>query len=202
MKLIAFRRLPDRPITIPPTVDLIADSAIVTAGRPLFLPDFTDKWEARLWFAVRIGRLGKDVAPKFAMRYIDAYTLAVRLRPIFSAAVEGGVDGLFDNCVALGEWQPVADGRIPDLTVAFEQLSCRLDACQTGAAEALAVVSKYATVKTGDIILPCQLPDAIAVNPGRDIKATILIDGTDDTDKTSTDKTTTGPIPILTTRIR
>lgn len=190
MKLIAFRRLPDRPTTIPPAVDLVADSAIVTARRPLFLPDFTDKWEARLWFAVRVGRLGKDIAPKFAMRYLDAFTLAVRLRPIFSDGTEGGVDGLFDNCVALGEWIPITNGTIPDMTVNFEQMTCCLDACKTGADEALAVVSKYATIKTGDIILPCRLPDAIAVNPGRDITATILTDGA------------TNPDPILATRIR
>lgn len=178
MKVVAFRRTPADAVSIPPAVDIIADSAVVTAGRPLFLPDFADVWEARLCIALRIGRLGKDVAEKFARRYIDGITLALRLVPAGPDNAPHSVGGLFDNCLALGQWIPLsADGEEDilgrTLTVTCGEASATLTPGMLRAAATVSAVTLYATVKTGDIVLPCRLPVAFPVSAGMDVTATL-----------------------------
>ena len=47
MKAIAVLRHPSDCVETAPRMQLIADSAMVGAGRPLFLPDFPQSWRAR-----------------------------------------------------------------------------------------------------------------------------------------------------------
>lgn len=178
MKTVAFRRTPADAVSVPPAVDLIADSAVVTAGRPLFLPDFSEAWEARLYIALRIGRLGKDVAEKFAARYIDGITLALRLVPAGYDDAPHSVAGLFDNCLALGQWIPLsADDKenllVQTLTVTCGEMSATVTPGMLRAAETVAAVTLYATVKTGDVVLPCRLPVAFPASAGMDVTATL-----------------------------
>ena len=52
------------------TTYLMADSAILYTGRPFFIPDFAQRFEAAPSIVVRTGRLGKAVAPKFALHAV------------------------------------------------------------------------------------------------------------------------------------
>ncbi len=61
----------------PPVWTLISQAAILQGGNPFFVPDFASKFEARTALAIKIGRLGKGIAPRFAHRYIDSAAPAV-----------------------------------------------------------------------------------------------------------------------------
>ena len=63
---------------------LMADSSILYTGRPFFVPDFAQEFVATPTIVVRMNRLGKCVAPKFAHRYWDAL-LPASLCVLFTA---------------------------------------------------------------------------------------------------------------------
>lgn len=162
-----------------PAVTLVADSALVMPGRPVFLPDFAERWRADIYLAARISRLGKGFAPKFASRYYDAVTLAMRLVPedadvlLASRGMSAGLDGLFDGAVTLGRFQPselVVSGMTVSVdgnqTVRLEDAARRLD-------EAVSEVSRMSTLKTGDLIMTCGFTVSDAVKIGDVVTATL-----------------------------
>lgn len=180
MKIIAFDRQPDGAFITPPAVELIADSAIVLPPHPLFLPDFDAEWEARISPAYRIGRLGKSIALKFAPRYIDGYTLALRLVPLGvdrdlrSAGLPRGVEGLFDSAVTLGRWTEIADGTVPaEFEISWGERKVSIEDHFDAACRALESVSRYATVKTGDVICPSWIASGMEPAVGSEIVAAV-----------------------------
>lgn len=111
-------------------IHIIPDSAIGRDSQPWFLPDFGSNWHGYEAVAVRISRLGKGILPKFADRYVDAYTT------LWVAEADDchGIDYM-DGRVMTGKWLPIE--------------SC--DSLQPLLAQ-LVEASKYATLKNGDII--------------------------------------------------
>lgn len=172
MKAIALRRSPVDPVAPDTRMQLIADSAIVGAGRPLFLPDFAPSWSGRIGVSCRISRLGKDIAPRFADRYADAYCLCLHLIPK-GIDVTDARGGLFDNCLALGPWRQLPDGGT--IEVAGVDFLQALDLGDVDFRGAIAAVSRYATLKTGDIIVAAFIHDVADVNAGDDI--CVRVDG-------------------------
>lgn len=168
MKVVAFYHRQDTAIQLPPGVELIADSAIVWPGHPLFLPDFDDAWVGKVMLAFRISRLGKGVAVKFAPRYFDAMTLAMLPQSVAlteELAKEGrptGLCGCFDGAVAMGKWIPLpaADGPV---TIDVDGTSDVVEQPLKWACEAIAALSHYATLKTGDILMPVALVPQVAL---------------------------------------
>ncbi|MBR1712952.1 MAG: fumarylacetoacetate hydrolase family protein [Alloprevotella sp.] len=93
----------------------VPDTALLTRGRPLFLPEWAEPCAVQAHLAVRICRLGKGIPARFAHRYYDAVTVAT----VFTATElleklrKEGLPWLlaksFDGAVALGEFQPKED---------------------------------------------------------------------------------------------
>lgn len=180
MKIIAFDRHADSPFILPPAVELIADSAVVTPPHPLFLPDFDTEWEGRICPAYRIGRLGKTVDARFAPRYIDAYGLVLRLIPagtdkaLRAAGMPAGLDGMFDSALYTGAWLPTegVDMSAP-LAVSCAGVDSVINNHFEAACKAVECVTRYATVKTGDIIIPSWMPVCVVPRPGVTIEGSI-----------------------------
>lgn len=194
MKIIAYKRGLEDPVTIPPVIDVIPDSAITVANRPLFLPDFSREWTGIVCPAFRISRLGKEISRKFACRYYDAVTLALRIHPADMA--RGAIESVFDSCVTLGEWLPLADlkptasdrfGEVgksagvndadkeggAQMVVEYDGLSLPISPRQLDIDGAIESISHYATLKTGDIILPCVLPAVFPLKADTPVTATL-----------------------------
>lgn len=160
MKVVMFRHAGDLSQGVPPGIELYADSAIVLPGHPLFLPDFDTAWTARIALAFRISRLGKGVSERFARRYYDACTLA--LLPESRALGESlgrsgspmGLCGCYDGAVAVGKWLtlPVADMPV---VIRAGNAEVTVEQPLTAADRAIASLSHYSTIKTGDIVIPC-----------------------------------------------
>lgn len=172
MKAIAVLRCPGDSVGTSPSMQLIADSAIVGAGRPLFLPDFAPSWRARVGLAFKISRLGKDIAPRFVGRYVDAFCACVQMVPEGMEGDEAS-GGLFDNCMALGAWRGLPDGDVIEVGIGDSLHRVRVD--EIAMPQAVAAVSRYATLKTGDVIVAAFLPGFVDVAAGDDLA--VYIDG-------------------------
>lgn len=110
------------------TVRVVADSAIGRNSQPWFLPDVGTNWRYRLCPAVKIARLGKNIRPQYASRYVAEQTL------LWVADADGCCDlDFMDGAVVAGKWLPAEP-----LSGPWPELIARL--------------SRLATLKNGDII--------------------------------------------------
>lgn len=173
---LASADVPD-PSAVPAA--LIADSAAVRPSTPLFVPDFaTEGWTLRLFPAVTIGRLGKSIAPRFAPRYRSGWRMAARLMPLSSDPSDAlqAVCAAFDGAVALGpelqEW-PLGpfDVRLTHPSLEGGCADIRIDPADLHIDETIALASRFMTLKTGDLILPCHLPVEVAPTVGTRLTA-------------------------------
>ena len=166
MNYAAHNKELDGTLSIPeePVIFSKADSALLKDGKPFFIPDFTEQCEYETELVVRICRLGKSIAPRFAYRYYDAVTVGIDftardMQRRFRA--EGRPWELckgFDGSAVVGTFVPVEEW--PDI----QRLSFRLDingqTVQSGCSadmiftvdELVAYVSRYYTLKMGDLI--------------------------------------------------
>lgn len=178
MKAIAFHHRHNTALLLPPAVDLIPDSAITLPNRPLFLPDFDFEWMASFYLAVRISRLGKGIASRFADRYFDAATLAMKLLPVtlMQDLSHPGrsldVTNLFDGALSIGSWIPLPQ---PGTSLAITVNGACSDVAGfiESARVAVEAISRFTTLKQGDIILPLLLDPQIAIRTGLTVTASI-----------------------------
>lgn len=115
---------------------LIPDSALTRCRDPFFVPD-DRPWKAMVLRGVRIDRLGKGIAARFAANYYNECMTAVH--PYATGAPDGmaacwGRDG----ALVVSDTVPVSD--IPD------SVRERIDGL-------IAYFSESATLKTGDLVL-------------------------------------------------
>lgn len=129
---------------------VIPDSAIGRTSQPWFVPDFGSGWRARRALAVRVGRLGKCIAPAYFSRYIDAMTLL--WVPESDAHPECA--DFMDSAVVCGKW-------------------CDPDKDADRLAELLSTVSRHATLKTGDIVAMTLEGEPEAIVPDTHVSADI-----------------------------
>lgn len=60
-----------------PVIFTKADSALLKAHKPFFVPDFMGRIDYETELVVRICRLGKTIPERFAHRYYDAVTVGI-----------------------------------------------------------------------------------------------------------------------------
>ena len=125
-------------------ITVIADSAIGRDVQPLFLPP--GPWVGALAWACRIGRLGKSVAPKFAIRYADAIAPALLTTPPSPVPAWAAIA---DCALIPGAWQPLAADYEPEPASGNLPAQPSVDEI----CHAVADITRLATVKTGDIIV-------------------------------------------------
>lgn len=64
-------------VNMEPVIFMKPDSAILKDGKPFFIPDFSNEIHYETELVVRINRLGKNIASRFADRYYDAVTVGI-----------------------------------------------------------------------------------------------------------------------------
>ena len=135
-----------------PKIALIADSAIRPDNRPLFLPE--GEWICELRLAVRVDRLGKFVAKKFASRYYESCSIVNYLRPIDDEAFFGLIDdavvqGCRLNLPADGEHMLDIQSDVKTnspMTISRDEIDYYIER-----------LSENVTFKTGDLLLLPQV---------------------------------------------
>lgn len=156
-----------------PRCYLMADSSILYSGRPFFLPDFAQHYVATPTIIVRMGRLGKCIAPKFAHRYWDAFTAGFTVHAQHSDDDRlEALDRAFDGAAIVGDWVmasdvddakgTVVDVRLDDTTqarYAIADMKSSLD-------DLLAAVSTRCSIKMGDLVFTGDMGEGSILKPG------------------------------------
>ncbi len=148
-----------------PVIFLKPDSAILKDGKPFFLPDFSNEVHYETEVVVRICRLGKCIAPRFAHRYYDAVTVGIDFtardmqRRIREVGNPWELCKGFDGSAAIGNFVPLAEvgGDVQRLNFHLDidgktvQQGCTADMlfCVD---DIIAYVSRFMTLKIGDLL--------------------------------------------------
>ena len=126
---------------------LKGDSCLLNGRKPFFMPDWSQEIGVTNCIILRVSRLGKEIASKFASRYYDAVApgadfIAMDIAREAKAAGTPWTKALaFDYSLAIGEYVPVSDEGI---AVSGEWLM--------SPEEAIAAASKVMTIRQGDLI--------------------------------------------------
>jgi len=168
------------PSPLPMPVSIATDSALVRPGMPMFLPDFTRGWQLHIYPYIVTDHLGKSIPARFAHRYYKGIGLAARLLPPAESGSRrsflNALTSNFDGAIAPGIPDvPAYDpGDAPTLTIRAnggEPLT--LDHATLHADESIALISRYMTLKTGDMILLCDTGITVPAEPDTTLDATL-----------------------------
>ncbi len=147
-----------------PVIFTKADSSLLKDSKPFFLPDDMGRIDYEAELVVRICRLGKAIPARFAHRYYDAVTVGVDFtaRELQQKLRDNGMPWElckgFDGAATIGNWVGV------DLFRDVQALHFHLDingkTVQEGCTsdmlfkidEIIEYISKYFTLKTGDLL--------------------------------------------------
>lgn len=147
-----------------PVIFTKADSSLLKDGKPFFVPDDMGRIDYETEIVVRICRLGKAIPARFAHRYYDAVTVGIDFtaRELQAKLRKKGLPWEmckgFDGAAAIGEWVSVEKFR--DVQALQFHLDINGKTVQEGRTsdmlfkidEIIEYISKYFTLKTGDII--------------------------------------------------
>jgi acylpyruvate hydrolase len=147
-----------------PVFFLKPDTAILTRNRPFYLPDFSSNMHYEAELVIKICKVGKAIQKKFAHTYYDEIGIGIDFtaRDLQDECKKKGLPWLvskgFDHSAPLGKFLPksrfkdtknirfhlelngkkVQEGNSADMIFSFEDVICH--------------ISKYITLKTGDLI--------------------------------------------------
>ena len=147
-----------------PVIFTKADSALLKDHKPFFIPDHLGRIDYETEVVVRICRLGKSIPERFAHRYYDAVTVGIDFtaRDLQQKLREKGrpweICKGFDGSAAIGEWVDVE--KFHDIQAIHFHLDINGKTVQEGCTsdmmykvdEIIAYISKFFTLKTGDIL--------------------------------------------------
>ena len=148
-----------------PVIFMKPDSAILEDGKPFFVPDFSYEVHYETEVVVRICRLGKNIAPRFAHRYYDAVTVGIDFtardlqRKFREAGNPWELCKGFDNSAAIGTFISLeqAGGDLQNLDFHLDIDGCEVQRGNTADMlfkidDIIAYVSRFMTLKIGDLL--------------------------------------------------
>lgn len=168
-----------------PVIFTKADSALLKDGKPFFIPDFTTQCDYETELVVRICRLGKNISTRFAHRYYDAVTVGIDFtardlqRKLRAEGKPWELCKGFDNSAVIGDFILKED--LPDI----QQIPFHLDidghTVQSGYSgdmifvvdEIIAYISRFFTLKIGDLIFTGTPPGVGPVQIGQHLEGYI-----------------------------
>ncbi len=154
----------NNPVPEEPVFFMKPETSLVLNNRPFFYPDFTSDLHHEVEIVLRISRVGKHIESRFAHRYYDEIGLGVDFtaRDVQAKAKAKGLPWekakAFDGSAPLGKFMPkntfarmddidfhleingetVQQGNTRDMLFSFDEI--------------IAHISKYITLKIGDLI--------------------------------------------------
>lgn len=147
-----------------PILFMKPDTALLQRGRPFFLPDFSEEVHYEMEVVVKIDRLGKNIAERFAHRYYSEVTVGIDFtaRDIQRRQKERGlpweIAKSFDNSAAIGTFVPISD--FEDISNLDFHLDINGKTVQRGNTsdmiytvdKIISYISRFFTLKMGDIL--------------------------------------------------
>ena len=157
---MAQQELPQAPV-----VFTMPETSLLKAGKPFFLPQFSNRIEYETELVFHISRLGKNIAPKFAYRYYDSVTVGIDFtaRDIQAEARRTGnpwdISKGFDYSAPIGRFVPLPEMPPKADNIEFSMRLNGVPAQQGNSRNMIfsidriiAYVSQFYTLKIGDII--------------------------------------------------
>lgn len=126
---------------------LKGDSCLLNGRKPFFIPEWSQEIGVTPCLILRVSRLGKEIAYKFAERYYDAVApgedfIALDIAREAQQAGKPWTKALaFDYSLAIGEWMDKGD-----------RLKVIGDRLLMSPEEAIEAASKVMTIRQGDLI--------------------------------------------------
>lgn len=147
-----------------PTIFMKSDSSILKDGKPFYISDFSNEIHYETEVVVKISRLGKNIAERFAHRYYEEVTVGIDFtardlqNKLRAEGLPWEISKAFDHSAVLGTFIPVTD--ITDINCTSFHLNINDKMVQQGNTkdmlfsidQIIAYVSKFFTLKIGDLI--------------------------------------------------
>lgn len=147
-----------------PTIFMKSDSSILKDGKPFYIPDFSSEIHYETEVVVKISRLGKNIAERFAHRYYEEVTVGIDFtardlqNKLRAEGLPWEISKAFDHSAVLGTFIPVTD--LSDINNTSFHLDINDKMVQQGNTkdmlfsidQIIAYVSKFFTLKIGDLI--------------------------------------------------
>ena len=138
-----------------------ADSSVSNTGKPFYLPENVGCVTISLSSAIRISRLGKSIASKFASRYYQEIAPAIHFRlpelanQLRKCGLSQDAANSFDKSVIVGEFIPIEGIEKLGLRVNGNlEASFEFEKLNTNVNDLISRLSIMNTLKIGDLILP------------------------------------------------
>ena len=142
-----------------------ADSALLKNGKPFFIPDFSSEIHHEIEVVVRINKLGKYIAARFASRYYEDVTVGIDFtardlqRQLRAEGMPWEISKSFDNSAAIGTFVPLSEagGKVDRLDFHLLKNGTLVQQGNTeqmifNVNEIIAYASRFFTLKIGDLI--------------------------------------------------
>lgn len=167
-----------------PMIFMKPDSAIIKNGKHFYVPDFLGRVDYEAEIVVRICKLGKSIPARFAHRYYDAVTVGIDFtaRDMQRAFIEAGapweLSKGFDGSAVLGEFRPVEQFDINEIPFSLTIDDKVVQSATTAdmifkVDEIIAYISRFCTLKHGDLIFTGTPAGAGPVEIGTHLKGFI-----------------------------
>ncbi|MDL2223297.1 fumarylacetoacetate hydrolase family protein [Bacteroidales bacterium OttesenSCG-928-M11] len=148
-----------------PVVFLKPDSSLLKDGKPFYIPDYSEDIQYETEVVVRINRLGKNIAKRFAHRYYKEVTVGIDItardlqEKLRADGLPWEICKAFDNSAAIGNFISL-DELAEDVNNISFSLNINEKEVQSGNTkdqlftidEIIAYVSRFFTLKIGDLI--------------------------------------------------
>jgi len=128
-----------------PTIFMKSDSSLLKDGKPFFIPDFSSEIHYETEIVVKIDRLGKNIAERFAHRYYNEVTVGIDFtardlqNKLRAQGLPWEISKAFDNSADLDiNGKTVQEGNTQDMLFPVDKI--------------IAYVSRFFTLKIGDLI--------------------------------------------------
>ena len=154
----------NNPIPDTPVFFMKPDSSLLLNNKPFFHPDFSAEIHHEVEIVLKISRLGKNIEPRFASRYYKQLTVGIDFtaRDLQKLCIKDGkpweIAKSFDQSAAVGKF--INLDTIPDPKAIRFQLDINNMTVQKGNTadmlftfdQLISYISKFVTLKTGDLI--------------------------------------------------
>lgn len=168
-----------------PVVFLKPDTAILLKKQPFFIPDFSNEVHHEVEILVKISKVGKHIDKKFAHKYYDEIGLGIDFtaRDLQEKLKEKGLPWekakAFDGAAVVGKWLPKSEFESVDaINFTLEKNGIPVQQGNTSHMlwkidELIEYVSKYFTLKIGDIIFTGTPSGVAKVEPNDELRGLI-----------------------------
>jgi 2-keto-4-pentenoate hydratase/2-oxohepta-3-ene-1,7-dioic acid hydratase in catechol pathway len=160
-----------------PVVFCKPDSALLGRNLPFVIPSFTNDVHHEIELVLRIGKVGKHIEPRFASNYIDAVTVGIDFtaRDLQNELKSKGLPWEkakgFDGSAVVGRFIPAKELDLSDLSFSLSKNGIQIQSGHSqnmlhSFAALISYVSRYFTLKTGDLIFTGTPEGVGPVHPG------------------------------------